>query len=80
MKNKTVTITADQLNTSGVITIDSAMAITQISADSADPTITLFPKEFQCINNTGVDLEYNTFGNNEELSILMSLPPKFQFV
>ncbi|MCP4650373.1 MAG: hypothetical protein GY853_09890 [PVC group bacterium] len=80
MKNKQVTITADQINNSGLITIDATMKVYQNTINYGVTERTLYPKELQIINESGANLEYNFFANDEEYSGYVKDPTDFTFI
>jgi len=80
MRNRTFTITVDQLNNSGTIKIDSSMTLYQTTIAKGLVSGVIFPKELQSINATGCDLEYNFFANENEYSEYTADDTNYDFI
>jgi hypothetical protein len=80
MKNKKYTITTDQLNNSGTITIDSSMVLYQTTIAQGLVSGVIYPKEIQLINNCGVDIEYTFMSNDNEYSDYLLDSTNYSFI
>lgn len=80
MKNKTFTITTDQLNNSGTIIINTSMILYQTTINQGYVSGVIFPNEMQTINSTGIDLEYNFMANDDEYNDYLDDSTNYDFI
>jgi len=80
MKNKTITITADQINTDVPIMVDASMSLYQTTINDGTVSGVIYPKEIQVINSTGCDLEYNFMANDNEYNDYLDDGTNYDFI
>ena len=80
MKNKTFTITADQLNNSGTILLDASMVLYQTTIADGLISGVIYSKEIQLINNCGANLEYNFMANENEYNSYLADDTNYSFI
>jgi len=80
MKNRKVIISKDELNTGGVIVIDSTLAVSGSYEQNQIEAKVLYPNYIYLDNGSGVDLLWNVISNEREFKDYENFPTQYELI
>jgi hypothetical protein len=80
MRNLKFTVTAAQLNALTPVVVDVVLSETTYTPTGASTVANYYPLQLYIPNNSGTDIEFNTFESLEEYNEYVADPTNFQFL